>query len=179
MGKKVETDYYKFVENGMALHLADDSLVPQTKLIKALSSEHVKNGKKLESTFDCCDQIYMFDCGEEIIKIGVDRKLLENGDANALAVDGMCQNAIRVRNVNIRNKVIAGGLTVVFMVLTALGFRYAAKKEAEIQKNEDSKYVQYINEQRNANGVPQMLPDGSTLDYTDYANVSNRSMGGR
>lgn len=179
MRKKTQTDYYKFVENGMALHLKDNELIGQKHLIKALSSEYVKNGKKLESTFDCCDQIYLFNCGDEIIKIGVDKKSLENGDSNALAVDGMCKNAIRVRKVNIRNNIIAGGLSFALVVSMVLGFRYAAKKEADIQREEDHQYISSLDEQRKDKGVSPILSDGSTIDTSDYDDILEHTRGGR
>lgn len=100
---------------------------------------HIKGGRKLDLGDNNTRVSYLIDYGikenepKEMIKITFDKSNLLLGDANAVAIDSICQYAVTVRKNNIKKKirsVAAMVLVTSSLVGTAVGLGYA-----EIQKN--------------------------------------------
>lgn len=164
----------------------------QTKFIKALtqSEKYIKGGKKLNLGKDSERISYLIDYGnkvsypQEMIKVTFDKKNLYNGDANAIAIDSICKNAIKINKNNIKKKVLIGTalvlVTSAVLGVTAVGLDYALKKEDEYQNGKIQEYMSDINQRRFENGLGPIGTEDSidyddlTFDFDNNENIKSR-----
>lgn len=141
------------------------TLFSQTDIISVLNNNKnlVCGGSKLTTGKNDSRIGYIIYFGKEkfnpdqIIKIIIDKEVLEKGDVNALAIDSLCQYAIRVNKKN--NKKLA--ISAIAGTLAGLGLAgaivggiiYADKKESKIQDKKNQEYQEWLQEQRMENGT--------------------------
>lgn len=89
---------------------------------------------------------------EQIIKIVIDKEMVEKGDVNALAIDSLCQYSLRVNKKNNKKLVLGaiagtlGGLVVAGSLIG--GMIWAGKQEGKVQAKETEDYQKWLTEQR-------------------------------
>lgn len=189
MGKTVERETYRFfgdsssnvakqIENGEAVVTTS-----QTRIIQALNEnkQYIVSGKKIYSPVGSKRQAYVISYGkdkehvDEIITIVVDKDALEKGDPNALAIDGLCQSAIKVKMKNTAIKLVAGATIVLMMAGLAYGAVTAMEKEDEYNKQKMESYFEQIDEERAENGLAPL-----TAEYEfDFNGYEEHTRGGR
>lgn len=115
---------------------------------------------------------------EQIIKIIIDKKTIEKGDVNALAIDSLCQYALRVNKKN--NKKLAmsaiagtlGGLVVAGALVGSM--IWADKKEDEIRNKNSEDYQEWLREERMENGTYRSwLEEQGLLDEESINEIIN------
>ena len=121
---------------------------------------------------------------DQIIKIVLDKESLEKGDINALAIDSLCQHAIRINKIN--NKKIAlvatasvlGGLVVAGSLIG--GMIWADKEETKNRKSDIEEYQEWLHEQRMENGTyKSWLEEQGLIDGDNVDEILNEKTNGR
>lgn len=137
----------------------------QTGIIEAFNSNKnlVCGGSKINMGENNTRVGYIIYFGKEksnpdqIIKIILDKEMLEKGDINALAIDSLCQYAIRINKKNNKKLAIMAGASVLAAIGLAGaligGLMWASEKEQEIQDKETRNYQDWLQEQRMENGT--------------------------
>lgn len=122
---------------------------------------------------------------EQIINIVLDKDVLESGDVNALAIDSLCQYAIRVNNKNNKKLALAaiagtlGGLVVAGSLIG--GLIWADSKEQNLQEEKANEYQGWLHQERMENGTykswleEQNLIDMDSVNEVLEENVNRRS----
>jgi len=178
MRKGIETETYRFIgdsKENMAVQMHNGKRIgtyTQTSIIKGLNANkhYVVGGKKLKTPIDNPRQTYLIYYGEDkehieqIIKITVDKRCLEKGDPNALAIDGMCASSINIRMKNWAVKALAVTSVVVMMTGLAYGMVKADEKETKMREQQMDSYFEWINEERAENGLPPLGEDYSEIE---------------
>lgn len=193
MKNKVEVDTYRFVGDSKvneAQNISNGQLCgsyTQTEIIKVLNDnrDFVCGGSHPE-TGNSPRDIFLIYFGkdkknpDQLIKIIMDSENITNGDPNALAIQGMCNHAIKVKYKNIRHKVIAttaGALATIGLMGTLVGgMIWADKKETEYQQEKNSSYQEWLEEERRQNGIHPsdivVSEEDSPVIYEDDLNRS-------
>lgn len=121
---------------------------------------------------------------DQIIKIVLDKEVFEKGDVNALAIDNLCQYAIRVNKRNNKKLAVAaiagtlGGLVVAGSLVGAM--IWADKKEGEIQNEKTEDYQEWLREERMENGTyKSWLEEQGLLDEESINEVLEEKTNGR
>lgn len=188
MKKDIELEKYRFIGDSSVNRVigtrADGTKITckQTDFIAVLaqSKKDIKGGRKLKFNTNSGKIGYLIDYGndenepQQMIKVTIDEENITKGDANALAVDSICQQAVTIRKNNLKKKVLSGiAMTLVTVSLTGAligGFTYAAEKEAKYESEKMHDYITQMNEERRKNGV-EPLPFGndtsSEFSYED------------
>lgn len=168
-------------------------LFSQTDIIEAFNNNKslVCGGSKLITGKNDSRVGYIIYFGKEksnpdqIIKIILDKEVLEKGDVNALAIDSLCQYAIRVNKKNNKKlaiSAIAGTLAGIGLAGAIVGgLIYADKKEGKIRDKEISDYQSWLQEQRMENGTykswleKQGLIDEDSIDEVSLAKKKTKN----
>lgn len=115
---------------------------------------------------------------DQIIKIVLEKESLDKGDVNALAIDSLCQHAIRINKIN--NKKIAlvttasvlGGLVIAGSLIG--GMIWADQKEGEVQNKKVESHQDWLTEQRMENGTyKSWLEEQGLIDEESVNEVLN------
>ena len=154
----------------------------QTDIIAAFNDKKhlVCGGSKLHTgKNDPCVR-YMIYFGKEkknpaqIIKIVVDKESIEKGNINALAIDSLCQYAIRVNkrnNKKLAMSAIAGTLGGLVLAGSLIGgMIWADQKEGEIQNKKVEDYQEWLKEQRIENDTYKSWLEEQGLIVEDNIN---------
>ena len=121
---------------------------------------------------------------DQIIKIVLEKESLDKGDVNALAIDSLCQHAIRINKIN--NKKIAlvttasvlGGLVIAGSLIG--GMILADKEESKNRKSDVEEYQQWLHEQRMENGTyKSWLEEQGLIDSDSVDEILNEKTNGR
>lgn len=160
----------------------------QTDIIDALNSKKhlVCGGSKLISKKNDPRIGYIIYYGKEksnpeyIVRIIIDKEMVEKGDINALAIDSLCQHSIRVNHRNNARIAAAVGVAIVSAGIAVGAFiatvSWALDKEDAQKKSDTDAYLKWLQEQRLENGEYPLGMDAQTfLDET----LSNNSKEGR
>lgn len=115
---------------------------------------------------------------DQIIKIVIDKEMIEKGDVNALAIDSLCQYSLKVNKKN--NKKLAtgaiagtlGGLVVAGALVG--GMFWASKKEDDMKNKDSQNYQEWLHEQRIENGTyKSWLEEQGLIDEESINEVIN------
>lgn len=180
MKKNIEVETYRFVgdsKENVAKYIVKGQPVKdysQTKIIEALNAnkQYVVSGTKLKSSIDNPRQAYLIQYGkdkenvDQIIKIVIDKDQLIAGDPNALAIENLCKQSIKVKIKNTAVKVLA----VATVALAAAGltgsFIAASNMDAKDNESKMSSYTQEVQQEQMLNGEVA-LGDGSiSIDFS-------------
>lgn len=167
MAKNIEVETYrfvgdssvnqvKFIQNGQHL-----GTYTQTQIIESLSknSKHIQGGIKLKTKENDPRQGYIIYYGsdknqpKQFIKIIFDKKNLEIGDPNALAIENLCKNSVSIKNNKIL-KFVVKGVSVALVTGAVIGaLAVGLKKENKLQEHDAQQYQQFLHEQRMEEGT--------------------------
>lgn len=183
--KMEETERYRFIaDSGIAKRIYPDGheeIYDQEKIIRTLNvnKQYMIGGQKVNGPIDSPRQAYLIHYGfdkenvTQIIKIVVDKSSLEKGDPNALAIDDICRDAIKVKNVRIAKNVgytlIAGAAGIAFATMIIS----AATKESEADKNKNKEFIDEANRHRYENGIEQLGASQGGLTFDDLTFEDN------
>lgn len=161
----------------------------QTDIIAAFNDNKglICGGSKLNTGKDSPSIAYMIYFGkeksnpEQIIKIIINKSMIEKGDINTLAIDSLCQYSLRVNKKNNKKLILGtiagtlGGLVLAGSMLG--GLVWADKKESEIQNKKAEDHQEWLTEQRIGNGTyKSWLEEQGLIDEESVNEVINSEL---
>ena len=179
MGKGINLETYRFVgdsstnkvkfsENGKTV-----GTYTQTEVVEALSQnrKHINGGIKLNTGESSSKSAYLIYFGgsknepKQIIKIIFDKKNIELGDPNALAIENLCEYSIKVKNNRIKNAILSGVASITIVGGLVGGMIWAGSKEQEYQKQETEQYQQWLQEENKENDTYKSWLEEQNIDF--------------
>lgn len=182
MGKRIEKETYEFVgdsKNNLVFQMQNGKMIgtySQTSIIRGLNEnkQYVVSGKKIKSPIDNPRQAYLIYYGkdkehvDQIVKIVIDKKNLENGDPNALAIEGMCLSSVNVKIKQWAIRALAVTSAVVVMSGIGYGIVKGFEKESKAREEKLSGYYEQLNDQRIEKGLSPLGNGDSLFEEGSY-----------